>query len=66
LVSYSPIISKEEKKRFRITGEVVTPIDPPPGCRFASRCPMAKDICKKEEPVLKEIGKNRKAACHFV
>jgi oligopeptide/dipeptide ABC transporter ATP-binding protein len=44
----------------------VTPIDPPPGCRFASRCPMAKDICKKEEPVLKEIGKNRKAACHFV
>ncbi|MDK2951487.1 MAG: hypothetical protein PWQ77_1152 [Kosmotogales bacterium] len=66
LVSYSPIISKEEKKRFRITGEVVTPIDPPPGCRFASRCPMAKDICKKEEPILKEIGKNRKAACHFV
>jgi len=65
LVSYSPIISKNEKERYRITGEVVTPIDPPPGCRFASRCPIAKDICKREEPELREIN-NRKVACHFV
>lgn len=65
LVSYSPIISKDEKERYRITGEVVTPIDPPPGCRFASRCPIAKDICKREEPELREIN-NRKVACHFV
>lgn len=66
LVSYSPTIRKGEKERFRITGEVVTPIDPPPGCRFASRCPVAKEKCTVEEPKLRAIDNNRQVACHLV
>jgi len=66
LVSYSPTISKEEKMRYTITGEVVTPIDPPPGCRFASRCPIAKEECTEREPELRYIAKDRQVACHFV
>ncbi|MGD8565973.1 MAG: ABC transporter ATP-binding protein [Candidatus Bathyarchaeota archaeon] len=48
-----------------IKGEVPSPINPPPGCRFHPRCPYAKDICKKEEPQLSNISKERKTACHF-
>jgi len=48
-----------------ISGEVPSPINPPPGCRFHTRCPYVKEICKKEEPQLKEIGKERWVACHF-
>lgn len=66
LVSYSPTIKKEEKQRYRITGEVVTPIDPPPGCRFASRCPIAKERCTREEPELRKINDGRQIACHYV
>jgi len=48
-----------------ISGEVPSPINPPPGCRFHTRCPHMKDICKKEEPQLEEIGKEHWVACHF-
>jgi len=48
-----------------IKGEVASPINPPPGCRFHPRCPHAKEICKKETPRLLEIGKERYVACHF-
>jgi len=48
-----------------IKGEVPSPINPPPGCRFHTRCPYAKEKCKKEEPQLMEISKNRFVACHF-
>jgi len=48
-----------------IKGEVPSPINPPPGCRFHPRCPYAKEKCKKEEPQLVEISKGRYVACHF-
>lgn len=48
-----------------IKGQVPSAINPPPGCRFHTRCPYAKEICKKKEPPLIESGKNRYAACHF-
>ena len=48
-----------------IKGEVSSPINPPPGCRFHPRCPYAKDRCKKEEPKLVEIEKGHYVACHF-
>jgi oligopeptide/dipeptide ABC transporter ATP-binding protein len=48
-----------------IKGEVPSPINPPPGCRFHPRCPYAKDRCKKEEPELTNISKERKTACHY-
>ncbi len=56
-----------EKKRLR--GIPGTPPDlrnPPPGCRFHPRCPYADEICKKEEPELRNVGEGRLVACHLV
>ena len=47
-------------------GELTSPIDPKPGCRFASRCPHAKDICFKENPVCEEVRPNHFVSCHRV
>ena len=57
--------AKSGKDNVRIYGEIPDPINLPEGCVFYSRCPYAKDICRKEEPVLKEIVKNHFAACHL-
>ncbi len=48
-----------------IKGEVPSPISPPPGCRFNTRCPYVKDRCIKEEPKLFEVGENHFTACYF-
>lgn len=55
-----------EKKRIELKGELTSPIDPKPGCRFASRCPHAKDICFKENPVCEEVRPNHFVSCHRV
>jgi oligopeptide/dipeptide ABC transporter ATP-binding protein len=47
-------------------GDIPSPIDMPSGCVFNTRCAMKKDICAKEVPELKEIGKGHHAACHFM
>ncbi len=52
-------------KRVRLSGEVPSPADPPPGCRFHTRCSYARDICRREVPGLVEIGPGRRVACHF-
>lgn len=49
----------------RIKGEVPSAVNPPPGCRFNTRCPHAMEICRKEEPPLKEVGENRHVACYL-
>lgn len=46
-----------------IKGEIASPINPPPGCRFHPRCPYAKEQCKQQEPELLEISKDRYVAC---
>lgn len=54
------------KKRMLLEGELPSPIDPPPGCRFASRCPYAKECsgkCTREEPPMKELSPGHYAAC---
>lgn len=56
---------EEARERVELVGEVPSPINPPPGCRFQGRCPYAKDICRTETPVLKEVEKNHFAACHM-
>ncbi len=48
-----------------IVGELPSPINPPSGCRFRTRCPLAQEICSVEEPQLRSFGPAHVAACHF-
>lgn len=69
LLSAIPIPDPEvsrNKKRIPLEGEVPSPINPKPGCRFAPRCRFAKPICTQENPVLKEIEPGHFAACHIL
>ena len=53
-------------KRIVLSGEVPSPIDPPKGCRFHTRCPFVFDRCRVEQPVLRQLGsEHRSVACHL-
>ena len=54
------------RQRSVLQGELPSPIDPPAGCPFRSRCPIAQDRCKLERPVLRPVAGGTLAACHFV
>lgn len=56
---------EKNRQRIMLEGEVPSPINPSPGCRFRGRCKYAKDICSKEMPELKEVGHNHFVACHL-
>lgn len=55
---------RQTRKPVPVKGDVPSPINPPSGCRFHTRCPMAIDRCRVEEPLLREIG-TRSVACHL-
>ena len=68
LLSAIPIPDpQEERRKRRITlhGEIPSSINPPPGCRFASRCQFAKEICTRAMPPLVEVDKEHFVACHL-
>ena len=56
--------AEERRKKERLEGEVPSPINPPPGCRFAARCRYATDICRQQMPKLEEVERDHFVACH--
>lgn len=67
LLSAIPVPDPNVKKeRIILKGDVPSPINPPTGCVFHTRCPIAVDRCRVEIPKLSEIGQNQQAACHLV
>jgi peptide/nickel transport system ATP-binding protein len=53
------------KEGAAIKGELPSPVNPPSGCRFRTRCPLAQEVCSVEEPKLRPFGPGHVAACHF-
>lgn len=67
LLSAYPIPDPEiKRKRIILKGDVPSPINPPSGCRFHTRCLYAREICSQKEPELKEENTGHKAACFFI
>ncbi|WP_062351336.1 ABC transporter ATP-binding protein [Bacillus kwashiorkori] len=70
LLSAIPVPDPERKKeRIILKGDVPSPINPPSGCRFHTRCPFATDLCKTKEPVLTtedHMKESHQAACHYI
>jgi oligopeptide/dipeptide ABC transporter ATP-binding protein len=54
-----------ERHRAVVSGEVPSSLSPPPGCRFHTRCPLAQERCRLEEPLLRTVGTGHDVACHF-
>ena len=60
-----PAAARNEEDKAAIRGELPSPVDPPSGCRFRTRCPRARDRCAAEVPELRSFGSQHFAACHF-
>lgn len=65
LLSSVPDITDEHREKIILTGDVPSPSNPPAGCRFHTRCPVAMDICKTQEPNFIETDSKHFAACHL-
>ncbi len=66
LLSAVPVPDPTARRdRIILTGDVPSPISPPSGCRFHTRCPYVFDRCRTEEPLLRDVGEGQKAACHL-
>lgn len=65
LLSAVPSLRRKRTDRIRLHGEPPKPTDPPSGCPFHPRCPMAQPVCSEQTPPLREWSTNRLSACHF-
>ncbi len=66
LLSAVPVPDPTARRdRVILTGDVPSPINPPSGCRFHTRCPYVFDRCRTEEPMLRDVGEGQQAACHL-
>ena len=66
LLSAIPVPDPEyRRERIVLEGDVPSPVNPPPGCRFHTRCRYAQAICKEEEPTLRQVGGERWVSCHL-
>jgi oligopeptide transport system ATP-binding protein len=65
LLSAIPSIHEDGRERIRLEGEPPDPGNPPPGCKFHPRCPIAQELCSQEAPQLKEWLPGHPVACHF-
>jgi len=54
------------RDRLLLQGELPSPLNPPTGCRFHTRCPLAEEICRVQEPELREVLPGHQVACHLV
>ena len=69
LLSAVPSVDKKRREatqRILIPGDPPDPLNPPPGCRFANRCPVATDHCKVQQPALTQLSDSHQVACHLV
>jgi oligopeptide/dipeptide ABC transporter ATP-binding protein len=65
LLSAIPSLDPDAKNLAqKLEGEIPSPTNPPPGCKFQTRCPHAIDICRRDEPQLEKIGEEHDVACH--
>ncbi len=65
LLSAIPSLDPDDRgKAQKLEGEIPSPTNPPPGCKFQTRCPFAIDICRQDEPKLEASGKGHNVACH--
>lgn len=65
LLSSVPTLNIHDKRiRIILSGDIPSPINPPIGCRFVTRCPYSRDLCKTEAPVLQQVGPRHTVACH--
>ncbi|MCI8958081.1 MAG: ATP-binding cassette domain-containing protein [Lachnospiraceae bacterium] len=66
LLSAVPIAKYgHRRERILLDGDVPSPINPKPGCRFANRCWLARDICRQEKPPVCTVSRNHQVCCHF-
>ncbi|MBW1921162.1 MAG: peptide ABC transporter substrate-binding protein, partial [Deltaproteobacteria bacterium] len=66
LLSAIPIPDPEiRRQKIILKGDVPSPLEPPSGCSFHTRCPERKEICTKERPAFKDLGGGHRVACHL-